>query len=590
MSMNTAKRLASILLTLSMLLSLAACGGDGGEKGGAQTATLDNGNVITAPAEEGSEAELTAVREELIKKSELKGFGEVDKMEFYENGVRTTSDKYVQVKDNKKIYYAGDLKRVVNYTDGYILDIPADWTPDFTLSSARSTYSNDEVTLAVSDESEALDIYGSPEEYLNTVFRFINTENYFQKNRVEKLLEETIAIDDELSAFVLKLHLKETLEGTKCYYTYVVCYNELRITHLMFKAVDDRDFSEVYTTLQAIYDKGAAVDTLSYPESPSPSWNEDTLALYNELQARDTVMWGLVNGNLQDDPLKVKYPILEKKLDFKFPIVTTYTDTMGDGFPVEQARKIDKDGRVVQFTYHFDYRWGNTMGQNAPILDVYRGELDDEFRAFAKGVVEYGRPMFFRVNNEMNSDWTSWAAVNAMCDPDIFVATWQRMYNIFEEEGANQFLIWVWNPQGASTGPVTNWNDLRLYMPGAKYVDMLGLTAYNFGEDMGWASFEDYYTALENYYKPLFGDWAWIIGEFGCSDAFATEEQAGRRAEWITQMFDCFEQGMYPNIKAAVWFNANDYDGNGNIVHEIALGRDPAAMEAFKDGLARTQE
>lgn len=591
--MNTIwKRLLALGLALVMLTAcLTACDDNDGGKDGDKTPAgnvLDNGNIVTA-TEEGTEEELTAVREELIKYTEIEGFGEIEKMELYENGARTASSEYWQVKDNKKFYYSGDTKRVVNYPDGYILDMPADWQPDFTLSSARSVYENDEVTLVVSDETDAISIYGDSQSVVDVIFQFINTDNYREKNRVTLIKEETVAFDDEFQMFVLKQNLEETLEGTKSYYTYVVFYSELKITYMMFKCVDDRDFSEVYMSYKSIYDKGMAVDTLTYPEGADKNWNEETKALYDEIKGTENVIWGMVNGNIDGDPLQMNYPMLESKLDFKFPIVTTYTDQMTYDFPVEKAQKITDDGRFIQFTYHYDYAYGNTMGQKAPILDVYRGELDDEFREFAKGVVEYGQPMLFRLNNEMNSDWTSWAAVNAMCDPDIFVETWIRMYEIFEEEGANDYLIWVFNPQGRSTGPMCSWNDLRLYIPGANYMHLLGLTGYNFGNDTAWTSFRDMYAALEAYFLPMFSDWAWIIGEFGCSDSSENPENENRKAEWITDMFDCFEEGLYPNIKAAVWFNANDYDGQGNITHEIALGRDPASLEAFKDGLKRTQ-
>ncbi len=582
-------RVVGILLTLTVMLgAFTACGG--GEEPKKDASSLDNGNVITVE-EQGSEEELTAVREELIKKKEIKGFGEIDKMELYENGVRTTSDKYVQVKDNKKIYYSGDLKRVVNYTDGYILDMPADWAPDFSVSTARAEYKNDEVTLVVTDETDSIGIYGNTEEALKAMFRYINKKDYIDANRIEFREDEYTQFNEDFSLYVLRLHLEDCLEGTKSYYTYAVFYNELKITYMMFKCVDDRDFAEVYNTYQSIYEKGAPIDTLSYPEGGSDSWNEETKALYDRFMTTDHVIWGMVNGNIEQHPLKRQYPILEKQLEHKFEVVTSYSDQMSFDFDVDAAREIYDDGRIVQFTYHFAYDYGNsnTMGSTSSMLDVYRGECDEYFRKFAKSVVELGKPMLLRLNNEMNSDWTTWSATNAMNDPDIFVETWQRMYNILEEEGANQYLIWVWNPQGYSTGPVFNWNDLRMYFPGAKYVHMLGLTGYNFGDEYQWTSFGDMYQALSDYYTPYFGEWSWIIGEFGCSDSSENPEHENRKAEWITEMFDCFEQNRFPNIKSAVWFNGNDYDGSGNITHEIALGRDAESRAAFKEGLDRTQ-
>ncbi len=581
-------RTMSLLLVLTMIVGVCV-GCDQGDKGAAN-GELENGNVRTV-LEEGSEQELTAVRENLIKATETKGFGDIDKMEFYENGVRTTSDVYVQVKDNKKLYYSGDTKRVVNYTDGYILDMPADWAPDFSVSSARAEYRNDDVTLIVSDETDALGVYGGADEAMEALFRFINTDDYLEKNRVERLSEETVAFNEEFSAYILKLHLKDCPEGTKCYYTYVVFYNELKMTYMMFKCVDDRDFADVYNSYQSIYDKGAPIDTLAYPEGGHENWNEDTVALYDRIMNTDHVIWGLVNGNIEQKQRELNYYLLEKQLDHKFEIVTSYSDQMSFDFDVKSAKTIYDDDRIVQFTYHFAYDYGNsnTMGGLASVLDVYRGECDEYLRKFAKSVVELGEPMLFRLNNEMNSDWTTWSATNAMNDTEIFTATWKRMYDILEEEGANEYLIWIWNPQGHSTGPLFHWNDLRMYFPGAKYVHMLGLTGYNFGDDNQWTSFGDMYQALNDYYTPYFGDWGWIIAEFGCSDSSENPDNANRKPDWITEMFDCFEEDRFPNIKAAVWFNGNDKDAMGNVVHEIALGRDEASREAFKEGLDRTQ-
>ena len=589
-------RMLSVLLVLVMLLSVfTACDDESTDPdadNGNQTASdvLENGNKLTA-LEEGTEEELTAVREKLMKDRELEGFGTVDKLELYENGVRTKSDELVKVKDNKKLYYSGDKKRVVNYTDGYILDMPADWAPDFTVSSARSEYKNDEVTLVVSDESDSIGVYGNADEAIKAMFRYINKADYIEANRIEFREDEYIEYDEDFTLYVLRLHLKDCPDGTKSYYTYAAFYSDMDITYMMFKCVDDRDFADVYNTYQSIARKGMAVDTLAYPEGGDPDWTPETAALYERIMNTDHVMWGLVNGNIEQDPLKLKYPLIEKQLDHKFEIVTSYTDQMTFDFNVPAANKIHKDGRIIQFTYHFAYDYGisNTMGQLATVLDVYRGELDDEIRKFAKSVVEFGQPMLFRLNNEMNSDWTTWSATNAMNDTEIFVDTWKRMYDILEEEGANKYLIWIWNPQGHSTSPVFNWNDLRMYFPGANYVHMLGLTGYNFGDDYQWTSFGDMYQALNDYYMTYFGDWGWIISEFGCSDSSDDPENENRKAEWITEMFDCFEQNRFPNIKSAVWFNGNDQDANGNITHEIALGRDEASREAFKEGLDRTQ-
>ncbi len=148
---------------------------------------------------------------------------------------------------------------------------------------------------------------------------------------------------------------------------------------------------------------------------------------------------------------------MEEKIDYKFPIVSSYTE-MDWNFPLKDAQDLTEDGQILQFTYHFS-RWTDAvgMGKEAPILNIYRGKKDNDLRRMAKQIARYGEPTLFRLNNEMNSDWTCWSAVNAMLDPEIFTETWIRMYNIFEEEGANANCIWVWNPQADYSIPRANW-------------------------------------------------------------------------------------------------------------------------------------
>ena len=95
---------------------------------------------------------MTAVRDGLKSSSYTEGLGDITKMEFYENGVRTGATEMNQQRDNKILYYSGDIKRVVNYADGYIIDIPQDWEPDYSLSPIKVEYSSDAVNLTVTTE------------------------------------------------------------------------------------------------------------------------------------------------------------------------------------------------------------------------------------------------------------------------------------------------------------------------------------------------------------------------------------------------------------------------------------------------------
>ncbi len=549
------------------------------------------------PAEEQGpdEAALTAVRENLIKATETKGLGEITKMEFYENGVRTTSDQYVQVKDNKKIYYAGDIKRVVNYPDGYIIDIPQDWVPDYSLSTRRVRYDTAEVSLIASREDDGIRYHGGFDNYLTALYLFVANVDSQKNNGVSVVAPRTeVKINDDWSASVYRLKLEDCPETTKAYYTYVDYYNTDKNStyHFMFKAVDDRDFADVYMSFQGIFDKGAAVDTVTYPCANNPNWNAETTAHFEALRNQDHIDWGLFAYKLQTTGWKVTIPLLERKLEYQFPVISEYThySSMGNPseFPLEFGQKVTANGdRMMQFTYQFtdnnnmDLTWYN------PILDIYRGteESKEILTAYAQGAAEYGKPFYFRLNNEMNTDWTSYCPMANMLDPDIFIDTWITLYDIFTETGANQYAMWIFNGFDNSYPPY-NWADYRCILPPAEYIDMLGLTGYNFGTvaEGSWNSFETIYDRINTEYEPHFGDWPWIISEFGCETA-----PDASKAEWITEMFNTIDAGKYPQIKVAVWFNCSDYDQQGNVTNDLNLEKDPEVVQAFKDGLALTQ-
>ncbi len=572
-------RVLALCLSLVMLVCcFASCGGD------KEPADETDGGV----KEVGTEEELTAVREDLIKYAEIEGFGEIDKMELYENGVRTTSSEYVQVKDNKKVYYSGDTKRVVNYPDGYILDMPADWKPDYTLSTLRVRYDTDEVTLIASHEPHLLgNYYETPEEYLGQLYLYIGNEDYHKNNKVSVVEDfKTIDIDEEWKAQVYRLKLNGTPDGTKCYYTYVDYYNDLNDTyHFMFKAVDDRDFADVYKSFKAIYDKGAPIDTFVYEQSNNPNWNEETTEFYEALCKQEHVDWGLFAYRLQTTGWKVTVPMLEKKLDYQFPVISEYIH-YSNPFPNEFADKVTKDGdRMMQISYQYTLNNNGDRTFKSPALEIYRGEGDDILREFAEGAAEFGKPFFFRLNNEMNTDWTSYCAMANMLDPDIFIETWIRLYDIFTETGANKYAMWIFNGFDGSYPPF-KWADYRCYMPDAKYVDLIGLTGYNSGtvETNTYKSFEEIYDNIYSMYEPHFKDWPWIISEFGC----ATREGASK-SEWITEMFNVLEQNKYPQLKVAIWFNCSDYDNDGNVTNDFNLEKEAEVMQAFKEGLEKTQ-
>ncbi|MBR5134560.1 MAG: dockerin type I repeat-containing protein, partial [Clostridia bacterium] len=128
---------------------------------------------------------LEAVRSNLIIDSELTGLSALTGMEMYTNGVRTTSVSLNTYTDYKKIYKTQHSQRVMNYPDGYKIDIPYDWKPDYSLSEIRSRYESKDCVLTVSKEQE--NPYSNTltgwETYLTEWLNpYISNENFLSQN------------------------------------------------------------------------------------------------------------------------------------------------------------------------------------------------------------------------------------------------------------------------------------------------------------------------------------------------------------------------------------------------------------------------
>ena len=385
----------------------------------------------------------------------------------------------------------------------------------------------------------------------------------------------------------LKLDLME--EGGLANYSYAILTradsNDFYFMTLKYNQPENLE--AIVETFQKVRVQGVGVYSKTYELKEPENWSAETKEYYERLKNQDHIDWGIFSANLSKIGMKSDVPALEKQMDYEFPVISEYIHYSQNEFPTDLTDILDKEGRQLQLTYQFTTSNNTELDGYTPSLDIYRGRSDDKLRDFAKQVKAYGKPILFRLNNEMNTDWTSYCGIINMVDPDIFVESWERMYKIFQEEGVNN-TIWIFNPFDGSFPPC-NWANFINYMPDSEYVQMIGLTGYEANNSETNKSFETIYDAIEKEYKPFFMDWPWIISEFACGSG-GDNQAADSQAEWVEGMFKCFEQGKYSNIKVAVWFNGNDYNDDGSVKNRYAMSvQNKKTMKAFKDGLAATQ-
>ncbi len=522
---------------------------------------------------------------------------------FYVDGTEVDTG-YAHGKDNKAVWHDDAKARLVNYLDGYQLDFPADAQFDFSLSPLFTRASGDGWDAVVSRETAK---YESLKEVisfeLSTFFPFLHDEgvgNYVnhyewrfltdagwqQANRVSVTEQSEYWQGGRLAAQVFSATLQDPGDAAYDTYLYATVYTKSREYLRVVVRCDSADtattehFRGAIEHVRTFAPTGVGhFETDYYPGCDEAALSDEARALYDSLRDFSAPLrWGVFTRDVFTTGIDETIPALETALDHRFDVVLGYIH-FNMPFPSEFMEKNYAQGRLVELTWQLTENNNEDMFAHTPFLDIYRGERDDEIRAVARDMKAFGHPFLLRLNNEMNSDWTSYSGVVNLADPQMFAAVWQRIYRIFAEEGVDNCL-WIYNPNDRNAPP-TKWNDSLAYYPGNEYVHLLGVTGYNNGTyytqwNEQWRDFTTIYDEIEALYQPHFARFPWIITEF------ASSSYGGDKAKWIDEMFAHI--GDYPNLRIAVWFSYADFDGE-TPARPYWLDETPETLAAFRRGL-----
>lgn len=228
------------------------------------------------------------------------------------------------------------------------------------------------------------------------------------------------------------------------------------------------------------------------------------------------------------------------------------------------------------------------------------GAFDDYLRQYARDIVTTGLPLAIRLDHEMNGTWYPWAETKSDGtslngnSPGDFVTMWRHVHDIFEAEGANQFVIWTWSPNIVNNLPARNKSVefLAALYPGDEYVDWVGVSGYlrprfdkasqtwSYDEGQTWTFDYTFGRTLEQLRqisdKPI------ILTEIGASEIGA------HKVEWVTDLFDAFTRPENADIIGFSWFNlAVTTISNGErVTNDWRIDSRADTRQAFQDGLA----
>ena len=555
--------------------------------------------------------------------------------EIYVNGNKKESvdATYSGFDDAYYMFYGASKARVISRANGYALTLPTNTIikPNFDQSEYRAQYETLDYKLTVSIENS--NPYGSWKTYHNEwltkylvadgeVTKEHSIKLFFKENNLsytrDPIIKTDLLANNEVELISILINDNQNIEMP--YYNIAIIKQPKEVKHftlMVMKSKKDMssEFDSIVSSLSKFSSHGKTQNKKDFDLKVPTYWSKETQKYYKKMMEQKYTDWGVFNrsmtaSNSSTKKIRELNEQFETWFDYDFDIMPTYThigfpkDT--ESFPVAAANSLaGGDGfngkPVIQFTMQFTVNNNSALYGYTPMYDIIRGNYDEYFKELASDIKEYGKPVLFRLNNEMNSDWVSYCGMVTLLDPDIFIMTWERMAKILIEEGVNN-VMYIFNPTH-KTYPYCSWGEDLCYLPSLQYVHFLGLTAYEYNNYESNESFASLYRNLYDKNSPQWDKYPAIISEFGCGSGGNYEPSIGStlyrnaksQAIWVEQMFyalNYFRDEPFINqIKGAIWFNANDevgqYVKNMLVIDDTHT---PLTIQAFKQGLSETKK
>ncbi|MCU1525099.1 MAG: hypothetical protein JWO18_1993 [Microbacteriaceae bacterium] len=218
------------------------------------------------------------------------------------------------------------------------------------------------------------------------------------------------------------------------------------------------------------------------------------------------------------------------------------------------------------------------------------GRYDTYLHQYAKDIVATGLPLGIRLDHEMNGIWYPWSETdgsgNSLNGNRVgdYVKMWQHVHDIFQQEGANSLVVWIWAPNIVNNLPASHKTSTFLagLYPGDQYVDVVGLSGYlrpPYATDNSFTfdyTFGPSLTALRNLTKkPI------ILAEIGASDV------GGHKPAWTTSLFTALAKPENDDIIGFSWFNmaVTSYTEGVLATNDWRIESRPENLAAFIAGL-----
>ena len=465
-------------------------------------------------------------------------------------------------------------KLILNPYDGYSIELPKNAKASVNENYYKTNidYGNTNIKIYMQDISKKL----SYQEYRNYSLLGIKNNQNDHKITGEQGLKINGKEGYKISYERRKL---SKIENDKNYYQAIFLKvsdsNCLSFIVKSSEPIKDQEILNIVKTYKPIKKKTQAINKVenfnTYENESLVSKrdiSDESKKVYVDTFLTEGTKWGVFVNSFWNNVYEQNF---SNHIGYNFKYMILYHDFNQPNYNISMALDYCKNrNKYLELTFQTNMKDGRNE-----TYDLLDGKYEDRIRDMAKKVAEKKHTSIFRIANEMNGDWCAYSSYNTGLDADIYLAMYDYIYNIFEEEGANKYILYVFNPNGRNF-PNFKYNDESVYRPDPQRYDLLGLTLYNTGnyyEGEKWESFEELYDdlykrSLDNYDKPF------MITEFACSTI------GGDKTSWVKDMFE--KMPKYPRIKLAIWFSGVDLDKDNNPARTYKIDDPKEILDIFK--------
>ena len=223
---------------------------------------------------------------------------------------------------------------------------------------------------------------------------------------------------------------------------------------------------------------------------------------------------------------------------------------------------------------------------------IVDGKFDRDLIQWAKKAKQLKYPIIAEFAPEPNGNWFPWSGVfnggaertgygNPLLPdgPERYRDAYRHIITLFRKEGVKN-ITWVFHID-ANSFLDEEWNSMKAYYPGDKYIDWIGISTYGAlqpGEE--WVSFK---AVMDKAYpelskisknKPL------AVLEFGVIEY---SKDKFRKAKWITNAFNTIKSGRYPRIKALSYWNEK-WQNEDETYSDLRINSSEETLNAYRRG------